>query len=122
MSKLKAYTFSVMAINEYEPAEEGGLRAIYYGHRSGVTVAPYIDAVAIEAEAHAFDIFPTSEGWTNHDLVVTPITDRFFAGLQQYMDAGLFTGEADPNEEMKEFHFGSDPTRILLDSDIQTEQ
>lgn len=119
---MKAYTASLMALNHYPALDENSPGATFYGHRSSICLAPFLDAAARLARESLFEVYPESDGWSNHDAVITPITEEFFAGLQQYIDQGLFTGESDKTESMKEFHFGHDPTRVVLDDDASGQE
>jgi len=116
-SIMKVYALSLMAIQKSKLLGDEDIGTVYYGHRGAVCAAVDIADAGLQAKEHVFALFPEEDGWSNHDVVVSPVETSFFAGLQAYIEAGAFTGEHDPAEETRTFHYGNDPTRTHIDLD-----
>lgn len=59
----------------------------FYAHYPVAFFAINQQHVAELAKTYLFTIWPTKDGWTNHEVMVTPIPAEFFTFLSEHVDA-----------------------------------
>lgn len=112
--KVRMYAVSLMAVNKNDelPPDGTGEKFIYWAHRPAFCLAESLEKAGENGRPHVYKMFPESDGYSMHSVVVAPIEAEFFGTVQMAVDNGLFIAEPDPTEKVRTFNFDPSVTDI----------